>query len=133
MRKDLELKLAKKYPNLYQNYGASIYKSPMGWGFTCGDGWYDIIDWLSSILEVIGGIVAEQVKEKFGSLRFYYSFTNDVSEQLSSAVHHLVAEAANRSLSTCETCGKPGELKLNDIKWSKVLCDDCYEEWIKNE
>jgi len=133
MRKELEQKLVKKYPNLYKNYNASIYESAMGWGFTCGDGWYDLIDWLSNVLEAIGGVVADQVKEKFGSLRFYYSFPNGTSQQIADAVRHLVTEAEYRSLTTCETCGKPGGLKLNKIKWSKVLCDNCYEEWIKDD
>ena len=57
----------------------------MCWGFSCGDGWYLLIDRLCSSLQwdtdtnKYPQVVATQVKEKYGTLRFYY--TLDYIEQ----------------------------------------------------
>lgn len=61
-------------------------------------------------------VVAVQVKEKFGGLRFYY---NGGSEY----VDGLVAMAEAISYVTCERCGKVG--KPNNSGWIVTLCDDC--------
>jgi hypothetical protein len=49
----------------------------MSRGFEHGDGWFRIIEELSAKLDTIARkceitIIADQVKEKFGTLRFYY-------------------------------------------------------------
>jgi len=77
MNEKLEAELVKRYPILYQDYKGDMHKTCMSWGITCGDGWYHILDNLSRELTDIGNkynlkIVADQVKEKFGGLRFYY-------------------------------------------------------------
>ena len=119
MDKRLERTLVEKYPNLYQNYGGDIRQTCMGWGFSCGDGWFKLIDELSAKLEA-KGIVASQVKEKFGGLRFYIDpCEKDVFDE----VHKLIDEAASESLKTCEICGKPGELRTGG--WLKTTCDKC--------
>ena len=43
--------LCNKYPNLYRNRNKSPQTTCMSWGFSCGDGWYDLIDELSAKLE----------------------------------------------------------------------------------
>lgn len=65
--------LCETYPILYRNRNKSIYESCMAWGFQCGDGWFDLINDLSKVLEDINKkvtseeyILAAQVKEKFG-------------------------------------------------------------------
>ena len=51
MKRELEEQLTKKYPLLYRD----IYKNPrstcMAFGCDCGNGWYDLLDELSSKLE----------------------------------------------------------------------------------
>lgn len=60
---------------------------------------------------------ASQVKEKFGTLRFYMSCeTDEMSE--------LIDRAEELSAKICETCGAPGELR-ND-GWLRTMCDDCH-------
>ena len=66
----LEEKLVEKYPTLYSGYGGDITKTCMGWGMECDDGWFELLDELSEKLEPYN-VVASQVKEKFGGLRFY--------------------------------------------------------------
>ena len=62
----------------YQDYGGDPKQICMSRGFEHGDGWFQIIEELSAKLDAIAlkyeiTITAEQVKEKFGTLRFYYS------------------------------------------------------------
>lgn len=59
---------------------------------------------------------ASQVKEKFGSMRFYMT---SATEEMWSLIHKAEAEASN----TCEACGEPGE-ERND-GWVVTLCDSC--------
>lgn len=59
--------------------------------------------------------VAVQVKEKFGSLRFYIHGGND--EQ-----YALISFAERMSERTCEVCGKPG--KINKIGWLSCRCKE---------
>jgi len=117
-----------------------IIESLMGFGFECGDGWYNLI-W-----ELCEGIEKEiknfesditeeakerlndeyyefeviQVKEKFGTLRFY---TNWGTEE----IYKLINEAEAKSATICEVCGDPGEVR-NDTGWISVLCDKHYKE-----
>lgn len=64
----------------------------------------------------------EQMKEKFGALRFYYSGGND-------RIHGLVDMTENLSASVCEVCGSLGTLcKKDNGSWMKTLCEDCAEK-----
>lgn len=81
MEEELELKLVKRFPTIFRDYKGSIYETCMGWGLTCNKGWFDLL-WKAceEIEEALDGtgiiLVADQVKEKFAGLRFYYHFEN---------------------------------------------------------
>jgi hypothetical protein len=60
-------------------------------------------------------LVATQVKEKFGTLRFYYVGGDDYCDGVMSL-------ADNMSAVTCERCGKPG--KTRNKGWVATLCDE---------
>jgi len=84
MDEKLEAELVKRYPELYKDYGGDMRQTCMHWGFSHGDGWFHIIDNLSAELVRLGKqynlkVVADQVKEKFGSLRFYYHVEGKIS------------------------------------------------------
>ena len=106
--------LVTRYPGLYRN---RMY-------FECGDGWFDLIDYLSHQIEKLlvgyGSVENEetmhatQVKEKFGTLRFYMSAYTDQIED-------LIEDAQSLSGKTCEVCGKPGS--LNGGPWYRCVCD----------
>lgn len=89
-------------------------------GFECDSGWYKIIDKLcSDIQEYIDKtgeeqVIATQVKEKFGGLRFYINAASD-------HVYDLIHAAEKESYKTCELCGKEG--KPRDSGWIKTLCE----------
>ena len=68
-------------------------------GFEVGDGWHDFIKELLEDLTEIGfeGPI-HQVKEKFGTLRFYAIYKNK-------AEHLLIDNAERMSGMVCESCG----------------------------
>jgi hypothetical protein len=57
----------------------------------------------------------DQVKEKFGTLRFYYTGGDDY-------ISGMVRMAESMSGVTCEECGAPGE--QNDGGWIRTLCEE---------
>lgn len=50
MKKELELELVQKYPELLKEYGGDCKRTCMAWGFEHADGWYRILDHLFSYL-----------------------------------------------------------------------------------
>jgi len=79
MKPELEQKLLSKYPKLYGKHNLPMSETCMCWGFDVPDEWYDTIDDLSNKLTKIAErdnieIQAEQVKSKFGQLRYYLGF-----------------------------------------------------------
>lgn len=51
MKKELDEKLTKAFPFLYADRHGDMRSTCMCWGFSCGDGWFDIIWNLSKKLE----------------------------------------------------------------------------------
>ena len=84
-------------------------------GFGVGPGWSDIIlDLHTKLIKENSEYYIAQVKEKFGTLRYYVGeMTND--GQI------FIAQAENQSSVTCEECGRPGKLRENG--WIRTLCD----------
>lgn len=66
------------------------------------------------IPEPVEQVIAIQVKEKFGGLRFYYNGGDD-------HIQGVVNMAESMSYRTCEECGAPG--KSNNEGWIRTLCD----------
>lgn len=60
-------------------------------------------------------MVADQIKEKFGTLRFYCHGGDEYTDGVTS-----MAEAMSGC--TCETCGKPG--KTGGKGWIKTACEE---------
>lgn len=99
--------------------------------FECGDGWFDLlkelIERLKAILEDRNNridpdedfpMVVNQVKEKYGTLRFYMSCSTDRMDD-------AIEEAEKKSANTCENCGKPGTLGQKN-HWYMVRCEECW-------
>jgi hypothetical protein len=66
-----------------------------------------------SIPEPIPQVTLDQVKEKFGTLRFYYTGGDDY-------IRGMVTMAESMSGVTCEECGKPGTQTGGG--WIKTVC-----------
>jgi len=78
MNKKLELNLVHKYPSIFKEYGGDETKTCLHWGFECADGWYYLLNRACKNIKEVCDLfniefTAEQVKEKFGGLHFYYS------------------------------------------------------------
>lgn len=108
MNPELERSLCERYPKIFAKRHDRT--SPMCWGIGCGDGWYPLLDELCAQLQhetdANGApqVVASQVKEKFGDLRFHVS-------EASPAQQTLIEAASARSRRTCEICGAPAAAK----------------------
>ena len=132
MREELDNALCVKYPKIFAQRNASMMETAMCWGFCCGDGWYDILDSLCNQIqhhidwkqeqkekynrgEGCAQVVAVQVKEKFGGLRFYYDGGDDM-------IDGMVRMAESWASHTCETCGDKGKHRVTG-GWHYVACD----------
>jgi len=88
MRIELDDLLCERYPDLFFDRHASPFESGMHFGFTCGDGWFELIDSLCATISanVKAGtsppVVVRQVKEKLGRLRFRFRGGNDEIRRL---------------------------------------------------
>lgn len=60
---------------------------------------------------------AAQIKEKFGSLRIYLTYSNNELEK-------IISEAVKKSQTVCECCGREAKLR-DDDGWWKTICDKC--------
>jgi hypothetical protein len=83
-------------------------------------GWSKIVEELVQAADESGAVIL-QVKEKFGTLRFYVSGGNG-------ALHALIDKAERRSASTCEACGadRPeDDVKRTHSVWLRTLCARC--------
>lgn len=124
MNAELQHQLYTKYPEIFCDVGKSPQETPMAWGIECGSGWFELLDTMLQQIQhhqkynskTGHPVVAEQVKEKFGTLRFYYRGGDDI-------VHGIVQMAEAQSAKTCERCGQPGKIRRGG--WLKALCEAC--------
>jgi hypothetical protein len=118
MNDELSEKLRKSYPILYSQ--------PII--FECGVGWFDLISRLSNTLSSIllryvneGADISLmypiQIKEKYGTLRFYMSTSTDEMEE-------EIVKAELESGMICEVCGESGHLSALR-GWYLTLCQEC--------
>lgn len=156
----LQQALFAKYPAIFRDRTKPMTETRMCWGLEVGDGWYQLLDWLCAALEPSwqlsfdltadgvkteeGGdywspeppqVVATQVKEKMGGLRFYHQLEFADHETLHARypkalqqayhdygrfVEGIVHMAETMASVTCEVTGKPGELCVRG-GWLKTL------------
>jgi hypothetical protein len=77
------------------------------------------------IPEPITQVTLDQVKEKFGTLRFYYQGGDDY-------IRGMVSLAESLSGVTCESCGNPSEVQ-NVGGWMRSICNSCEEKRLLKE
>jgi hypothetical protein len=132
MKQELDQLLCEKYPKMMVNRDKSMMETCMCWGFECGDGWFTILDQLMSNIQhhidwnnknfekgykqykQVPQVTLDQVKEKFGTLRFYYQGGDD-------EISGMVRMAESMSAVTCEQCGNPGT--TGGQGWITTLCE----------
>jgi len=148
MRQELDQQLCEKYPLIFADRYKDMTETAMCWGFDHGDGWYQIIDSLCGqiqhhidwshknhkwslewnqehpddqrpVREPVPQVVADQIKEKFGTLRFYYHGGDDM-------IDGMVRMAESWSANACEECGNHGRTRYGG--WHRTLCDHHAQE-----
>lgn len=104
-----------------------MFSQPYG-GIAVGTGWWPIIEKLCDNIQhhtewwnknretrpVVEQVVVEQIKEKFGGLRFYYQGGDDT-------IAGMVRMAEAWADHSCEECGSPGTRRSGG--WIRTLCD----------
>ncbi len=118
MHKQLDALLCARYPQIFSGRGNEAFSL---FGFECGDGWFNLIDSTCSLVQKHSGdtperapLIASQVKEKFGELRFYHRNVNEYATQVID-----LAEALSGSI--CEVCGSLGEMRETK-GWIQARC-----------
>ena len=152
MNQELQNTIFEKYPQLFSNTSKSRMESCMCWGIECNNGWYELLSsvcWRifqheQNISERIAvrnkygtqndqsdldyvAVKFDQIKEKFGGLRIYFSGGDDY-------VEGIIDMAEEMSYKICEVCGNSG--KPNKGGWITTLCNNCRnkdEKWIPPE
>lgn len=101
-------------------WGKSVYIGP---------GWYELVLLLDSDLSKIDpDYTIQQVKEKFGTLRFYAQPSNERFDF--PEFWGLIREAEDKSGTICEECGgvSSGPSAGGGKYWIRTLCEEC---WLK--
>ena len=118
-----------KYPKIFRQKDLSMKETAMCWGIDCGDGWFMLLDNLCNCLQHSTDvnkhpqIEAEQVKEKWGALRFYAN--GDDFQQ------GMIQFAEYMSNYICEKCGTTDDVKQCGGSYIQTLCKRCEEPVIK--
>jgi hypothetical protein len=143
MDQELQNQLYEKYPDLFSNKDKGVRASCMAWGIECNNGWYELLasvcwrisqhekniedrkrilaDQPEKIKEELEyfPVKFDQVKEKYGGLRIYFSGGDDY-------VEGVIGMSEEYSYKVCEVCGNAG--KPNKGGWITTLCESCREE-----
>lgn len=147
MNKHLEKYFVDTYPKIFSEMYGPVNKTCMHWGITCGDGWFNLLDSLCYKIQsridkraddlksgyvILGGfdlipqVVVKQVKEKFGTLRFYYEGGDNVIES-------YVAMAESLSAFICEECGLCDPSIGQTTIWIRTLCPKCAKKYMSKK
>lgn len=119
----LNTHLIEKHPRLLKEVQCGVFILP---------GWIPLVDRLcENIQDIVDDtkgfqVIVDQVKEKFGGLRFYVSFqtadpTGKIYEKTRENIMDLIDDAETESLKICEYCGEPG--KIGGTGWIKTTCE----------
>lgn len=125
-------KLLNDFPRLYKLYHTDVYTSCMAQGFCIGDGWFKVLyDLSKSIDELCKDLsdgeypTVDQVKEKFGTLRYYINLSTIKDGFLVDSIDNLIHDAEDKCLKICDVCGELGSYRKD---YMAVLCNKHYEE-----
>lgn len=102
-----------------------LTESLMGFGFECGDGWFELIKELCEKIKTLDcpNLVVTQVKKKFGSLCFYFN-RQSIDKAKLEPLKILIDEAVEKSIQTCDQCGGSGTRKKSKGLVA-VRCKNC--------
>jgi hypothetical protein len=127
MKPEIQKEIFKKFPKIFRQKDESMKVTCMCWGLECESGWSALIfdlclkiqTYLDSHPEV-EQVEATQVKEKFGSLRFYVQGGDDNTEE-------MIGKAEAQSYKICEACSST-EKVFQTKGWIRTTCKACEEK-----
>lgn len=89
--------------------------------FSVNTGWFKLLaDLHAKLFYIDPNYTIFQIKEKFGTLRFYVTFSN-ISPIAEEICFDLISYAENKSSNICEICGGFGS-RNEDKHWLSVRC-----------
>ncbi|MFZ9715907.1 MAG: hypothetical protein ACO3CH_00430 [Ilumatobacteraceae bacterium] len=92
---------------------------------SCDEGWHTlVIDCHLELWAIDPNYSILQIKEKFGTLRYYFSPSEPMAH-LRKEMNKVVAVYESVSSYKCEKCGDMGATLRNRNRWMKTLCDSC--------
>lgn len=116
---ELQLKienLKNRIPKIYGNY------------IDVDEGWYQIvIDCDNELLEIDANYIPLQIKQKFGTLRYYVEPSIPGDASLVTALNSITSKYEALSTGICEATGLKGVLMKSPNKWYRTL-DPNYAE-----
>jgi hypothetical protein len=94
-------------------------------------GWIPLLVSLhKNISSLVDNYQIYQIKEKFGTLRFYATpivsdlYLPEDKQSILNSFNQFIHAAENDSAEICEVCSKPGTLSSSN-HWYKTRCNDC--------
>ena len=133
MQEKLDSYLVEKYPKIFVDRYENMQKTAICWGFSHNDGWFWLLDQLFYSIQSyidnnnayraddkkIPQVIATQVKEKYGTLNFYFTGGDDYIDGMVSLAEHM-------SANVCEFCGTTENVGYTS-GWISTICKDCYD------
>jgi hypothetical protein len=115
-------------------YGNESKINPLAlYGIACGEGWIPLIDECAEELCEVDPqeeIKFVQIKEKFGSLRFYIWVDMKDAKELYTKAREIIQKYEMEASTTCEQCNKPSNLQtINGYMYN--VCDSCFIELLR--
>lgn len=155
MNEELEIKLYKEDPDFFEEALKCLSgemnecNSCMAFGCECGDGWFKPLLKLTRKMFLINSlakkynlkVICNQLKEKFGELRCYYSVQNTLIHDTNNPYIEIIKEMAQEAVRTCETdcwnvcewCGADGGYNCENLittsGWISRICKNCGKEY----
>lgn len=94
----------------------------------CGPGWDELVLMTHYSLHAIDPLYRlDQIKEKFGGLRYYFAASEDVSIEDRERMYAIENLVERLSFFVCEECSAPGEICQPSKYWLKTLCPSCLD------
>ena len=104
---ELSERMIQKYPKNFQSC----------FDFWISKGWESLVEKLiDDVIAIDPKIKIQQIKQKFGGLRFYV-------ERYNKDVDQLIEKAEIESESICEVCGAPGKIVEKNY-WLQCVCEE---------
>ena len=137
-----EKELLEKYPKIFRQKDLPMSQTCMCWGLACSEHWFPLLNILCEYIQnnideyKLPQLEADQIKEKFGSLRYYYSWKKRnpkcklSEEEIKSKIDkikYFIDFCELLSNYICESCGSMKDV-FQTKGWIRTVCKECHEK-----